>query len=646
MVKILKYKVGDKVFAKVKGYPPWPAKVVGEQNANTKNRKLNVVFYGTKEIGAIKPEDLFYYLKYKDTIVQKYTKKAGYLDAVKQIEEAVKKDGGDGNDGNASEDSSIQDIEVSDSSVTSSASEKKAPKRKVTSLPAGEPAAKKAAGRGRRSAAAAADLKNTEDSGTEEVAPKRGRRKSNLTNVSDERSEESDSAKKGNESDVPGETKEKESIEEEKEESAKKINDNGVIKESSKKTEPVTEKEEGETRKKETETTESESEVETKKPSEEKMEDTTTASETENLSKEDKNSTNEGETSNEKPKESIEGNNDDAGGSNKDETTSDESPVAVKVEIVTKHLLQNNIQYAEHVKKNVDLYKNKPVEKRHCTQDDTLNVKLPSGKICGIKIHKEWPLNHENEYERALYDEKTAKLALEIRDLLSTGKKTPKQIEELEVIPNIKMSPEDLKEITYAKDVESKTRRLDRLKKEADLVTWDSTIKNNLGLDKALPDVALKDLKAFKTFEKDLDSLMFKKHPHVLDTIRRLRKYVGNIKEWSMTEKDLEHFTKMAEKIRNEAEWIYNQIKAIIPLPEEKGSFWDGFMDLVSEFRIRCKDLSESEVLVLCAEPDSRQSFLDKIDELIDPEEANVGASNPSEPVLKETCVKGWADKK
>lgn len=47
--------------------------------------------------GAIKPEDMFFYLKHKDSYVHKYVKRAGYEDAVKQIEEAISKAGGDGN---------------------------------------------------------------------------------------------------------------------------------------------------------------------------------------------------------------------------------------------------------------------------------------------------------------------------------------------------------------------------------------------------------------------------------------------------------------------------------------------------------------------------------------------------------------------
>lgn len=111
-------------------------------------------------------------------------------------------------------------------------------------------------------------------------------------------------------------------------------------------------------------------------------------------------------------------------------------------------------------------------------------------------------------------------MALEAKDLLSSGKKKPHELE-LDVIPDIHMTVEDLKEISYARDIESKRKRLDKLNKEADLVTWDSRIKNNLGLDKAFPEAALDVMKEFSKYEKDLDLLILKKHPHILDMVRR-----------------------------------------------------------------------------------------------------------------------------
>lgn len=41
----------------------------------------------------------------------------------------------------------------------------------------------------------------------------------------------------------------------------------------------------------------------------------------------------------------------------------------------------------------------------------------------------------------------------------------------------------------------------------------------------------------------------------------------------------------------------------MIGIDEENMSFWEGFMEQVTEFRTKCQDLSENEMLLLCSEP-------------------------------------------
>ncbi|BFF92234.1 PC4 and SFRS1-interacting protein [Drosophila madeirensis] len=80
------FSIGDLVFAKVKGYPAWPAKI-------TKyiNKKYNVYFYGTGETANIKIEDLFPYVGNKEKFAtDKNMKRAKFSEAIDQIESALK----------------------------------------------------------------------------------------------------------------------------------------------------------------------------------------------------------------------------------------------------------------------------------------------------------------------------------------------------------------------------------------------------------------------------------------------------------------------------------------------------------------------------------------------------------------------------
>lgn len=62
-----KYKIGDRVFAKVKGYSPWPA-VVKSLDDTAKLPKYRVVFYGTKEAALVREVDLCLFMENKSRL--------------------------------------------------------------------------------------------------------------------------------------------------------------------------------------------------------------------------------------------------------------------------------------------------------------------------------------------------------------------------------------------------------------------------------------------------------------------------------------------------------------------------------------------------------------------------------------------------
>lgn len=59
----------------------------------------------------------------------------------------------------------------------------------------------------------------------------------------------------------------------------------------------------------------------------------------------------------------------------------------------------------------------------------------------------------------------------------------------------------------------------------------------------------------------NLTPMMLLKNPAVVETIKRLRRYVGNTEYWGYSEEEIEEFNEKAEKIRGLAQSIYHQIK-------------------------------------------------------------------------------------
>ncbi|XP_056648468.1 PC4 and SFRS1-interacting protein-like [Diorhabda sublineata] len=524
-MKKLNFKVGDKVFAKVKGYPPWPARIVGENG-----KKYNVEFYGTGETGSIKSEDLFYYLKNKEKF-QKPLKRKDYIDAFEQINEACKIDGGDGDD---SSDKNDESENTSTLNTTNEKSEKKMLTKRKRSL--------------------------LDENVAETSTPKK--KSTRLSRASEENkkielTEELEEAEKSISKKSP-KSKSPKTKEEKKEQNLDGNTKSEDVKEDQ--VEPQIEKE----IKKE--------EVEEVPKSDDKHDET--------------------------------------------EELKEQTPEVKdsKLEIVAEKVLRYNLAYANHVKQAESYYKGIPMEPRDNHPNQVLAVKFPSGTMGAIKLHLKWPLSFENEYECAIYDETVANRVLETKKKIESGDDS-KIIDNAEIIPNIERTEDEIKQSLYMKDIEAKKVRIERLNLEADLLGLDVKIKNCLGLDKADPKEAIRYLE--EMCELNFDDIVLKKHLHIVEMVRRLRKYVGNTMEWNMNDESLNEFTKQAETIREMAEKVYAKFQNTVKLPENSSGFFEGFTELVNQFRADCKELelTETEIFILCAEPRSRIAFLNRLEE-------------------------------
>lgn len=57
---------------------------------------------------------------------------------------------------------------------------------------------------------------------------------------------------------------------------------------------------------------------------------------------------------------------------------------------------------------------------------------------------------------------------------------------------------------------------------------------------------------------------MLKKNPNCVETIKRLRRYVGNIKNWTISEDAKRLFILKTEKVRQRANEIYDSFKVCV----------------------------------------------------------------------------------
>lgn len=78
-----KFKKGDKVFAKVKGFPYWPA-IIENVDLETRIPKYNVIFYGTQEVGVVRENNICLFAENKGRFAQLKLKSKVFIEAMKE----------------------------------------------------------------------------------------------------------------------------------------------------------------------------------------------------------------------------------------------------------------------------------------------------------------------------------------------------------------------------------------------------------------------------------------------------------------------------------------------------------------------------------------------------------------------------------
>lgn len=97
------------------------------------------------------------------------------------------------------------------------------------------------------------------------------------------------------------------------------------------------------------------------------------------------------------------------------------------------------------------------------------------------------------------------------------------------------------------------------MREEVILVETVTLIRTMMGIEKPNVDGCIELLKRFQLLS--LTPLMLLKNPICMQTIKRLRKYVGNTKHWGYTDDEMLDFNEKAKDVRMLSEDIYKQVK-------------------------------------------------------------------------------------
>ncbi|CAB3241911.1 unnamed protein product [Arctia plantaginis] len=254
----------------------------------------------------------------------------------------------------------------------------------------------------------------------------------------------------------------------------------------------------------------------------------------------------------------------------------------------------------------LNLFRNNNCEKfernvamKDAEKENILITYLPSGQYVGIKLFQARPAGFKNEAARLQWDKQAASNAVTLKMQLEKGQITSQSVV-AQLVTDLNLTDEEKATLDKERETEEKKSRVQFLKTEMKLIELDAKIKTCLCLEKADTDMCLKLLDEF--MELDVKPLMLLKHPTCLETIKRMRAYVGNTPSWELSESAAHVFNKQASNIRKQADVMYKKMKELFTTPEGL-SFWEFFTERVLQFKKVTSKLTADELLEMIHEP-------------------------------------------
>lgn len=240
-----------------------------------------------------------------------------------------------------------------------------------------------------------------------------------------------------------------------------------------------------------------------------------------------------------------------------------------------------------------------PLKKSDKEDDGTKDflIAFVNGQKIKIPLHLNKPnfCNHADEEE---WDEKVSNYANVLKKRLEAGETLPLPVD-VQMEQWTKEQAWAVHEKSNVPRAQEEMNRSEHLKTEASLLELDLNIRSALNIKSADTERCITLLDKLK--ELRLTALMLKKHPDVVTTIKKVRRYIGNVPR-AMTEEEEHKFHKDAEIIRNKAEHIYNKFQSLFFVPNNR-SFWDVFEEERERFEQSTKHLNSEEIVSMVEEP-------------------------------------------
>ncbi|GLH02556.1 Putative oxidoreductase GLYR1 homolog [Gryllus bimaculatus] len=151
---------------------------------------------------------------------------------------------------------------------------------------------------------------------------------------------------------------------------------------------------------------------------------------------------------------------------------------------------------------------------------------------------------------------------------------------------------------------ERRKKQLEFWKKELEMLKQEERLKIEFNIKKPNPEQGLTILNEFHHI--GIEPLMLKKHPHVLETIKKLCKYVGNPVGWKYSKEQKKSFAAICEKVKQKAKVIIDEFAVMFNVTDIS-TFHDVFLESVAELKNKTNKWDQNKFLAMVEDPTAKQ---------------------------------------
>lgn len=230
-----------------------------------------------------------------------------------------------------------------------------------------------------------------------------------------------------------------------------------------------------------------------------------------------------------------------------------------------------------------------------------------TGDMLEINLDKDRPVKFDSKDAEVQWERATANNALKFKESVESGQFIPEEIRK-KLEQKINRTPQEEEILQKEKQMQSRKEKVRFLKIEQRVIDLDHAIK--VAVHYEHPDMP-KCLELLdELYQLPVTTLMLKKQPDIVTTIRKLRKYIGPQIEPSDPQlgKDWEV---NSQRIRFLAEQIILKMSSDFTI-NEGDTFWNVFEESVEKFREETKGLDPGQVVHLFIDPTDQKKISSK----------------------------------